>query len=393
MAGNPRSSKARKFGSSGGGGGNLLGNILGAYFGMPNITGGGMLGGAEMAALGGPEAVIGATEPVREPLRVEKPGFWQNVLSRGAAGENYSNLNAQIKLGEYDDAMRQELVRRQILGQQGNITLKDRLEAAAAEADYKRQQEADRIAHERALIEADVGDALTRGLGRNTQLRDEHVIPDTIAKLKGSAFKQGLENAAFQRPDTQAAFDKSILASLEKPVLDNKKLQADILTSDVERPTKAFMGVGPNTKVDPVTGRAYLFTEPRDFAPAAGYEGGLKEVNMNNFLKVPGGLDGQEKVFRGVPELLKRPVETTSQPLPLFDFLSQPRMELPPQAEPYREYIESKQPQPKPEPIIPQMATPLPEAVVPQESAQDKLLRFLRRPRPGVGIMNPYIIR
>jgi hypothetical protein len=284
MAGNPRGTKARKFGSSGGGG-NLLANLGMGLFGMPEITGGMPLSGEEMAAMGGPEAVIGADAPAIEPLRVEKPGFWQNFASKGAAGKNYAALDSQIKMGNHENALRQELIRRQLQGQRGNIQLKDQLEGVAREDAYKKELDA-----------ADIKDAIQRGLGRNTSLRDQHVIPNTIATLTGGTFKQNLENEAYQTPDMQTAHVQNMYANLQKQGLENDKTKATTEGIRIENPTKAYMGVGPRTMVNPVTGQSYRDVEPMFEEPIPGGEGGLKNFNVGGhagFSEKPGGILGE----------------------------------------------------------------------------------------------------
>jgi hypothetical protein len=392
MAGSPRN-RAKNYGQSGGGG-NMLANLVGAYFGMPEISGGAMLGGEEMAAMGGPEAVIGAAEPAVESLKVEKPGFWQNMLTKGQAGQNYANLDANIKLGNYDNLMKQEMLKRQITGQAGNIKLRDQLEAVAREDAYKK-----------AIEEANIKDAINRGLGLNTDLRDAHVVPNTLATLEGDTAKKILENSAYQQPKFQEAHLNNLLAGLNKQPLANKETEGKIATEDVVRPTKAYMDVGNKTKVNPVTGQAFSDIPPLFEEPLLGKEGGLRNFNVGSgmgFSEKPGGIVGEvsqgggNSAVRGVPWSIAKP--SLIPQLPNFAFPEPPKQALPPGYEPYRKHIEQTNAAPVAQenpPIIPQPATPMPGAMpIPGMSQQDKIMQWLRRPRPGFpSEFNPYTIR
>jgi hypothetical protein len=383
MAGSPRN-RAKNYGQSGGGG-NMLANLVGAYFGMPELSGGAMLGGEEMAAMGGPEAVIGAAEPAVEPLQVKKPGFWQNVLTKGAAGQNAAALDTQLKLGNYENTLQQEMLRRRILGQQQLEGLRAQNDTSLEETRFGNEKSLEELKAEKALKLAQEKAALDLGLPQYNQFDQ-----------MGSS------------PDYLTGWMKSQLSKFEKPALDNQKIQADILDSNTKRPTLAYMGVGNNAMVNPATGQSYVNVPPLFEEPLPGKEGGLKNLNVGagqaGFVKTSGGINaemsqpegGGNSAFRGVPWSIAKP--SLIPQLPNFAFPEPPKQALPPGYEPYRKHIEQTNAAPVAQenpPIIPQPATPMPGAMpIPGMSQQDKIMQWLRRPRPGFpSEFNPYTIR
>jgi hypothetical protein len=404
----PRNIRNRQYsagGGSGGGGGGLAA-LVGAMMGAPTIEGVGdeslIDGGdnAEALVAAGEEGATGLPDYGQNsyngvgsniPLpTVTKPGFFQNLLTRGQAGMQSAALQNQLSLADYDSKLKQSLLTQRLKGDLGN-------RSALIDLQNKAHQEQIAKTGEMSIAE--------KQAAQNAALEEEAVkqgFPDF------NTYKQILAN-----PDLMTAGVRGLYSQREKQGYDNLETQAktaSILQGDIPYkqaqtaeinaalPTKPFISIrSGDAAIDPTTGRTLYNPAPQKEAPEV--RGGPVSFNLpsysgGSFAKVPGGVNGEVGggVSRGVPPLLRRQQEPQ---LPQFPYPTpQPSsVQLPPGYEPYRAFIESQQGQ-QPVPNLnstAQKAQPISPDIVAPQNYTNPLLEILRRRKIGVPqAFNPY---
>lgn len=289
------------------GGGSGLGALLGALYGAPAIEGGDMLSGDEIASQYGPEAAIssGAYQPT--PRSVKQPGFWQNLLTKGQAGQQAADLTNTIKMGEYNNILQQQLLKQRMSGARGLEAF--RQQGQMSEAEFK-SREAEKLAaanSERNINEKRMGEIFTRGFSTPEQF-DANVVPYSTAKFQGDTFKQNLDNANIrQNPEQYIQSQDSLMA---KQGFENASIGAKTQETLAGVPTKRFLDVREGgAMVDPATGQSIQNFAPQKETPEV--KGGvvsstLPQYSGGSFAKVPGGVNS-EFSRGGVPPMLARP--------------------------------------------------------------------------------------
>jgi hypothetical protein len=343
----PKSRQYKPPGGGGGGGG--LGSILSMMLGVPyapELEGGEVLGEAQGPGL--PSEAIG---PQTAPMKVgNKPSWWQNVTSRGQAGQQYGQLQNNLKLGEFDNALKQQLLTRQLAGGQDLERLRTDNDIkqeglkfgnakSLAELNFEREKQLKDLSYKNSISEADIKDALARGFGQNIQQRNSVIPALSTSKAEGDLFQQNLLNEARRTPDMATAIVQNEYAGLEKQPLANQMEKQNILASQKKLPTLGFMNVSEgNSMVDPLTGQVISNVASRELDPAKDFRpGGITSKTLpgyspaGGFAKVPGGVNAELSGGGGQPQTNQVGIERGFGTRPNANLLPSPEAQVLPQ--------------------------------------------------------------
>lgn len=271
----PTQRKSRQYhplGSHGGGGG--LGSALGLLFGVPPV-----LEGADAAVdVGNQVALEGAGEENAAGLvdstmannpkmpTVQKPGFFQNLLTRGQAGQQYSALTNQLQMEQYDNALKNQLLQQHLRGSMANkeaeLGLKNQFDT---------QQEVTKNNFARSLQEQ-----------RQRDLENEIAIKAGFPSA--DAYKQILSS-----PDLMTAGLKDLYSQREKQGFENQLTQAKTTDTNAQARARAYIPVGPNSQFNIDTRELIGYEKPEEIMPE--FRGGYSNTILGEPSAKPTGFD------------------------------------------------------------------------------------------------------
>lgn len=283
---------------------------LGAVEGPGEGSGEGSLSSA--SEYGGAVATPTAISSINTPS-YKQPGFFKNLLTRGAAGQRTDAANQAIARLNYEGQVREALAQQARAAKleemgltQGNaLSLaeqKNRLENSTmlqriqAEEDSKRRGEltshyyGDESAKLKTALDAglDSFDTFKSSKVPITQAQNQFSLAELQAKLQGAA-----------RPEFNPAVINSMMAGYRKPVLDNSASEATTEATRAKIPASEFMPLGPDAMYNPRT-RQLLQNSPALKDEPFKY-GGVTSSSLGGPVRSPGGVNAEMDLgFRGV---------------------------------------------------------------------------------------------
>lgn len=258
-----------------------------------------------------PEMAVATPTALQPPPTRKLSGFWDhtlNVLSKGQHGADINRSNASLQQAAYQAQLQQALQgQAQSAGMEKEIFARDSMMKQMEEA--KKLEAANYQEKSKAEIAAAMAaEAFKRGV--RPELWDTSVQPTALAEMAGKRAGYDAVAPLYGSPEYIKAKQDEALAAAYKGGVENDATRATTRKTEAETqglqaalPTKRFMDVGSNAKVDPTTREVIQNLPSLQYEPAEGFKGGVVNTQLGGprLVKKPGGVLGE---FGGEAESL-----------------------------------------------------------------------------------------